>query len=393
MALPLGTEDLYKMLRAHGHEPSFSAGGSAAEHPLEFAHGAGLADVSELIRKPLAEQELQNHSVGVSQNRFFGVIKKSWPYAVIFVAAFFLFMTMFTTFSFSSFFASSRIQTAPKTMQSQNYPNLPQYRAWINSYFYEVTDAKVLDPNNDISGNGLTNYQKFVLGLNPRSFDTAGLGKSDTQSLIEGLNPLSGSALSDNEKKIIAEYVDLESLSNKLSLAAASGRSQVAGASTYNSDLGSAAGFDISKDGRLNIPSIDVSAPLIWTTDPKNFDADLQNGLVHYPGTAFPGQNGTAYISGHSSNYVWAQGKFNNILVRLGELKPYDSFSIEVQGSDGKKITYHYVVMSSQIYKADDQAQFANNGSSVVALSTCWPVGTSAKRLVVFGRLSQVDKQ
>jgi len=62
-----------------------------------------------------------------------------------------------------------------------------------------------------------------------------------------------------------------------------------------------------SVPGRLQIPSLKIDAPLIWSSDPKNFDTDLQSGVIHYPGTALPGEIGTTYISGHSSNYSWAK--------------------------------------------------------------------------------------
>jgi LPXTG-site transpeptidase (sortase) family protein len=150
--------------------------------------------------------------------------------------------------------------------------------------------------------------------------------------------------------------------------------------------------IDQTKPGLLEIPSLKVSAPLIWTQDSKNFDIDLQSGVVHYPGTAMPGQVGTTYISGHSSNYAWAKGSYNKVFSNLGDLADNASFTITVHTKQGKTIKYHYVVTHRAEYKATDQAQFANSGTPTVALSTCWPVNTTQKRLVVFGEQTQVEQ-
>ena len=53
------------------------------------------------------------------------------------------------------------------------------------------------------------------MGLNPKRKDTLGLGITDTQALINGINPLT-SAMPE-EQKAFAQYIDLESVSNKLS--------------------------------------------------------------------------------------------------------------------------------------------------------------------------------
>ena len=130
----------------------------------------------------------------------------------------------------------------------------------------------------------------------------------------------------------------------------------------------------------------------MWSDDPKDFDKDLQSGVIHYPGTAMPGQIGTTYISGHSSNFAWAKGSFKQVFAVLGKLADNTSFKITVVQKNGKDAIFHYVVTGRKEYSPTDQAQFANSGKSVVALSTCWPVGSTAKRLVVYGELTQTEK-
>ncbi len=405
MDYPQGTKDLYEHLGTHGH------GEGANEHSLNMSeiHGdnthapsvVGHTDPVIDKEQPLIVHHKDDSGkkiVTVKLSQMFSgtnpkqILKASWPYALIFLVALFFYLTLFTNFSVISW-----VKNAPKSVETKIvkadkpvYANLDVYERWIRSYFYEVNDPALLDPAADISGNGLSNYQKFVLGLNPKRTDTMGLGMTDTQALLQGINPLTGSALTENQKKLIADYVDLESVANKLALQTSQNTSRVAGVSTDESRNGIEINTNIP--AQLEIPKLKISVPVIWTQDTKDFDADLANGVVHYPGTAMPNEAGTAYISGHSSNYSWVKGNYNKIFSTLDGLQQYDSFQITATDVNGKKIVFHYVVTDKNIFKADDQTQFQSRNKSVVALSTCWPIGTSSKRLVVFGELSQTDK-
>lgn len=152
------------------------------------------------------------------------------------------------------------------------------------------------------------------------------------------------------------------------------------------------ASIDTNIPGTLEIPSINVIVPLIWTKDTKDFDADLKKGVVHYPGTALPGEPGTAYISGHSSGYAWDASPYKKIFSKLGDVPDYSSFTMTLTLTDGTKIKQQYVVARRGIYKPDDQEQFKNTAEPLVALSTCWPVGTTKDRLVLFGKLVSTEK-
>ncbi len=393
------------------------------------------------------------------------------PYIVVFATGLLLYYFFFTGVNFTSFFKSQpKAQTPKQTAVSQlQTQDLTAYYAWIKDYYYEINDPKLIDPEADNSGNGLTNYQKYLLNLNPKAFSTLDNGIGDGQAVSMGVNPLSGGALTDAQKAITAKYIDIEVLMNKLILnklqhpeavagagisASGQGYGQFSGSQTQNNPAISQnpqavnpqavnlRGLNLSMAnnsnpslnpspapnlnsgtpssivatrpavapvtgvnidgvdpfsntevaGRLEIPSLNINVPLIWTKDPKNFDKDLQAGVVHYPGTALPGQIGTSYISGHSSNYSWAKGSYNKIFSTLGDLADNTSFKITVVQKNGKDAIYHYVVTHRQEYLPTDQEQFKDTNESVVALSTCWPVNSTAKRLVVFGVLTQVEK-
>ena len=369
------------------------------------------------------------------------VVKLIAPYAAIFLLGIFLYFFFFTKFDFYSLFKSSttvKQSTQDSALQQLEKQNLGAYSAWIHTYYYEVTDSAILDPEADNSGNGLSNFQKFLLDLNPKSYDTIGLGMADSEALAKGINPLSGLKMNDTQKNIVDKYFDLETIQNKLTLykmnggshglvagatingmqnsststipssngdpqpinGAVKSNSQTAGqASTIDYQANPAAeilaanlDIDMSKPGRLEVPAVGINVPLIWSTDPKNFDNDLKNGVIHYPGTALPGQIGTSYISGHSSNYVWVKGSYNRIFAKLNDVPNDSSFKITVVQKNGKDAVLHYVVTGRKEFQPNDIAQFTNVGKSVVALSTCWPVNTTQKRLLLYGELTQVEQ-
>jgi LPXTG-site transpeptidase (sortase) family protein len=322
------------------------------------------------------------------------VFKTVLPYLAIFLTLLFFYLVVFTNFSITGFFSDITPDKPQQTAQAQEFQvpreQVNAYNTWIHSYFFDVTDPKIVDPNTDLSGNGLTNYQKFLLGLNPKRADSMGLGISDTEALMEGIDPLTGKPMTEDQKKQVASIIDFEGVANKLALKASNQASQVAGANTTENRA--EVQVDTNFNAELDIPRLNLKIPLIFSKTENSLLTDLQNGVVHYPGTALPGEIGTSYISGHSSNFAWAKGNYNRVFEKLNDLQKYDSISIKATDVNGKPVTFHYVVTAKDIFKPDDQRQFASIGKSTIGLSTCWPIGTSSKRLVVFAQLSQIDK-
>ncbi len=413
------------------------------DHPSH--HGSEQVKVPALhgLEKEAADPMHAASEEPVKTFALLPLIKTVVPYFAIFAIAIFLYAFFFSSVDFSSWFKFKTSVPNPKetALMALEKQNLAGYQTWVSQYYYDISDSKVIDPNVDNSGNGLTNFQKYILNLNPKSYDSLGLGMSDSDALSRGINPVTGTPLNDAQKKVLDTYFDLETIANKEAVA----KIQKAGSSTFGvqtasastartdfgtspaassgSQFGSATSFengsnttaaaaaasanpvggapdpifgnldiDTNIPGRLEVPQLSINAPIMWSSSPDSFDKDLQSGVIHYPGTALPGQVGTAYISGHSSNYVWAKGNFNHVFTHLNDLKDNDSFKVTVVLKNGKNAILHYVVTSRQQYQPDDIAQFQNGGKSVMALSTCWPVGSTAKRLVLFADLTQVEQ-
>lgn len=130
----------------------------------------------------------------------------------------------------------------------------------------------------------------------------------------------------------------------------------------------------------ISIAAIGVNAPVIWQVNniDKELTSKLENGVIQLNGTALPGQVGNIYITGHSSNYSWARGSFNNVFALLDKLVPGDTIYMNY-----KDIIYSYTVSSTKVVAATDMSVLAQSSDSRLSLVTCWPVGTSLKRLVV----------
>ena len=124
---------------------------------------------------------------------------------------------------------------------------------------------------------------------------------------------------------------------------------------------------------------------MIWSksAEEASLQTDLESGVVLYPKTASPGQNGNAVISGHSSNYVWAKGNYNHIFKDLNNLAIGDTVDVKTIQKNGRVIAYHYQISGKTITSSDDQKIFDATPDPTITLTTCWPLGTNLKRLIV----------
>ncbi len=131
----------------------------------------------------------------------------------------------------------------------------------------------------------------------------------------------------------------------------------------------------------ITIPKINVSAPIIFpttTADAPNYDPELENGVVHFPNTALPGQNGNTVLFGHSSNDWWQPGSYKFIFVLLDKLAPGDTFSVNYNSR-----RYIYEVTNTKVVEATDVSVLNPTSTPTITLITCWPAGTSLKREII----------
>lgn len=147
----------------------------------------------------------------------------------------------------------------------------------------------------------------------------------------------------------------------------------------------------VSNTPEIIIPKINVQIPVDYsqtTTNEADIENGLENGIVHYPTTEKPGENGNAAFFGHSSNNIFNKGKYKFAFVLLHELVEGDTFYITNNGK-----TYVYKVISKTIVKPTEVGVLDDvpGHTATATLITCDPPGTSLNRLIVVGEQISPD--
>lgn len=133
------------------------------------------------------------------------------------------------------------------------------------------------------------------------------------------------------------------------------------------------------------IPKINVEIPVDYsqtTTDEAVIEDALESGVVHYPTTSLPGQNGNTAYFGHSSNNIFNKGKYKFAFVLLHTLEPGDTFYLTYNGK-----VYVYKVFKKIVVDPSEVSVLnpVEGHAATATLITCDPPGTSLNRLIIQG--------
>lgn len=142
---------------------------------------------------------------------------------------------------------------------------------------------------------------------------------------------------------------------------------------------------------KVIIPKINLEIPADYSqtrNDNATIEAALDNGIVHYPGTARPGQAGNAAFFGHSSNNIFNSGKYKFAFVLLHKVSKGDTFYLTYEGK-----AYVYEVIDRKVVEPTEVGVLdpVPGQYATATLITCDPPGTSLKRLVVVGKQISPD--
>lgn len=143
-------------------------------------------------------------------------------------------------------------------------------------------------------------------------------------------------------------------------------------------------------DRCLVIPRLNIEVPIVfgaaedalvsqdWSRLEREILNALRGGVVHYPGTALPGQKGNNFITGHSSYYSGDTGKYNYIFSKLEALQIGDEYIVYYNGE-----SYRYQIRDSRIvWPNNTEVLYQPHDQEISSLMTCWPPGTNLKRIV-----------
>lgn len=126
--------------------------------------------------------------------------------------------------------------------------------------------------------------------------------------------------------------------------------------------------------GRLEIPNLSLSVPILSSYDPDS----LRKGVGHIPGTALPGGLGTVALAGHRDTFF-------RPLRKLSKLNAH----MEIHLVDGTG-TYRYGIDSTEIVTPDKIDVLAMGTRPELVLITCFPfdyIGAAPKRFIVHAHL------
>lgn len=131
------------------------------------------------------------------------------------------------------------------------------------------------------------------------------------------------------------------------------------------------------------IPKLGASAKVFPNVDPGDKDVYLpilKKGVAHASGTSFPGLPGTTYLFAHSADNWWDVGHYNAVFYTLHNLSEGDEIIVFFENR-----RYDYVVSEKLIVDPTDVSYLTSDqqGESRLVLQTCWPPGTTFKRLFV----------
>lgn len=139
------------------------------------------------------------------------------------------------------------------------------------------------------------------------------------------------------------------------------------------------------------IPKINANANVIPNVDPTNEDEFLEalsHGIAHAKGSVFPGQKGNTYVFAHSTDNWWNVGRYNAIFYLLKDLSIGDKVIVYFQN-----IRYNYTVTDTKIVDPTDVSYLVDAQKApeeTLIMQTCWPPGTTWKRLLVFAKPDRV---
>lgn len=144
----------------------------------------------------------------------------------------------------------------------------------------------------------------------------------------------------------------------------------------------------LDKDFGIVVPKISANAKIISNVDPYNsveYQVALTRGVAHALGTSFPGYAGNVFLFSHSSVNFYEANRYNSVFYLLDKLVVGDEVDLYYLNAKFK-----YVVTEKKVIDATDVKYLQGPATEkTVTLMTCWPAGTSWKRLLVIGTLAE----
>lgn len=142
----------------------------------------------------------------------------------------------------------------------------------------------------------------------------------------------------------------------------------------------------VGEDFSIVVPKIKANSKVIPDVDPydsKIYQKELTKGVAHAKGSVYPGQVGNSFYFAHSSDNFYNANRYNSVFYLLNKLEEGDLFYFFY-----KEELFKYKVVQTKIVESESINYLSGKTNRKLAtLMTCWPAGTTLKRLVVVGEL------
>ncbi|MBI2007456.1 MAG: sortase [Candidatus Blackburnbacteria bacterium] len=135
----------------------------------------------------------------------------------------------------------------------------------------------------------------------------------------------------------------------------------------------------------LAVPRLGINTKVLHTTntaDENSYKEVLTQGAAHAQETALPNEPGITYIFGHSTNSVLNISRYNAVFYPLQYIKEGDDIIVFYLGE-----AIGYKVQDKKIVDAEALGYMLDKTEERrLVLQTCWPPGTTWKRLVIVAK-------
>ena len=145
----------------------------------------------------------------------------------------------------------------------------------------------------------------------------------------------------------------------------------------------------VDEEFGIVIPKIGANAKIVANVDWKDsavYQRALTQGVAHAAGTAYPGQPGNIFVFAHSGIDFYEAVRYNAVFYLLNKLEPGDEITLIYQQ---RKFLYRVTEQKTVAPEAIGYLM-GDPAKETLTLMTCWPAGTTLRRLVVVAeRVSQ----
>jgi sortase A len=144
----------------------------------------------------------------------------------------------------------------------------------------------------------------------------------------------------------------------------------------------------VNTDFSIVIPKIGANTKVVKNIDPFDsqiYQQALTQGVAHASTSDTPDKSGNVFIFAHSAGNWYQANQYNGVFYLLNKLTSGDEIFVYYQN---QKYTYS-VDQIKTINSQETSYLNSNFGQHQLTLMTCWPPGTTLKRLLVTATLKK----